>query len=83
MTQPSFDTETGVGGSAADAAAAEESQSEETTAEAATLGPPEEENQVVATGPEPDSILPAPDASAEIISMAPADPGGRSADDAA
>ncbi len=82
MTGPSFD-ETGQGGGVADAAAAEESFSEETTAESVTLGPPEEENEVVATGPEPDSVLPAPDSPAEAVSMAPADPGARSADDAA
>lgn len=57
------------------AAAAETKFSEETTAEAATLGPPEEEKQVVATGPEPDSVLPAADSPAETISTAPADPG--------
>lgn len=68
------------GGSIADAAAAEESFSQETTAESATLGPPDEENEVVATGPEPDSVQPGPDTPAETISTAPADPGARSAD---
>ena len=58
------------------AAAAEAKFSEETTAEGATLGPPTEEREVVATGPEPDSVLPAADSPAETISSAPADPGG-------